>query len=172
MLHVNRSLLRPKLNVAVSGGVDSMVVLDFLGRSRRAINAIYVNHCTQYSYDAEDFVRQYCTSRGINFNTKKINPDKPANRSQEDWWREERYKILEELSDGNPVVTAHHANDAMETWVFSCLDWAKRKEVPFVEDPSNSDIRYTRNYIRRVLLPAALHVNPGLLKTIIKKYRK
>ena len=199
MLHVNKSLLRPKMNIAVSGGVDSMVILDFLRRGPHAIDAIYVNHCSQYSQYADDFVRRYCASHGINFKSRKINPDKPAGRSQEDWWREERYKILEELSDGNPVVTAHHANDAMETWVFSCLngnpklipeergiyirpfltttkeqilDWAKRKEVPFIQDPSNSDIRYTRNYIRKVLLPAALHVNPGLLKVIIKKYKR
>ena len=76
MLHVNGSLLRPGMNVAVSGGVDSMVALDFLSQGPRTINAIYVNHCSQYSQDAEDFVRGYCANRGITFKTGKINPGK------------------------------------------------------------------------------------------------
>lgn len=45
-------------------------------------------------------------------------------------------------------------------------DWAERQRVPFLEDPSNCDTKYTRNLIRRELMPVALKVNPGLHKTV------
>jgi tRNA(Ile)-lysidine synthase TilS/MesJ len=41
--------------------------------------------------------------------------------------------------------------------------------VPWVEDDSNTDTCYTRNYIRHELMPHALEVNPGLHKVVKKK---
>ena len=38
-----------------------------------------------------------------------------------------------------------------------------------MEDPSNTDIKYMRNYIRHVMMPNALRVNPGLHKVLKKK---
>jgi tRNA(Ile)-lysidine synthase TilS/MesJ len=40
--------------------------------------------------------------------------------------------------------------------------------VPWIEDESNKNSRYTRNYIRNELMPHALRVNPGL-HTLVKK---
>jgi tRNA(Ile)-lysidine synthase len=105
----------------------------------------------------------------------------------------ERYSFLDKF---DCVVTGHHLDDALETWIWSSLhgtskllphrrgnvirpfllnkkecftDWAKRKGVPWVDDTSNSNTKYTRNYIRHELMPCALRVNPGLHKTIAKK---
>ncbi len=95
-----------------------------------------------------------------------------------------------------PFITCHHLDDLVETWIFTSLhgtpqlipsqrgryrrpflitrkavleDWCDRKNVPFVTDPSNTDISYMRNYIRHEIIPKALRVNPGLPKVLRKK---
>ena len=95
-----------------------------------------------------------------------------------------------------PIITAHHLDDVVENWIFTSLNgnpfliphkrdqflrpflttdkrdftmWCIRKEVSTINDPSNGDYRYARNYIRNVLMPHAVHINPGIKKTIKKK---
>jgi tRNA(Ile)-lysidine synthase len=46
--------------------------------------------------------------------------------------------------------------------------WCEDKNVPFIEDESNSCVDYSRNRIRHNIVPEALLVNPGL-KTVVKK---
>ena len=43
------------------------------------------------------------------------------------------------------------------------------KNVPWIEDESNLDTAYTRNYIRNEMMTNVLKVNPGIHKTIAKK---
>ena len=50
--------------------------------------------------------------------------------------------------------------------------WASLNNVPYIEDDSNKDTRYTRNYIRHTMMPNVLKVNPGIYKTIAKKVRE
>ena len=47
-----------------------------------------------------------------------------------------------------------------------------RKEVEFVEDPSNADTRFMRNFIRHEVVPKVMVVNPGIHKTIAKKLQR
>lgn len=42
----------------------------------------------------------------------------------------------------------------LQTPAASLRDWLVRQQIPFVDDPSNTDERYTRNRIRARLLPA------------------
>ena len=53
-----------KVTIACSGGIDSMVVVDFLLRGKREVQLAYFNHDTNNSHDAEKFVKKY----GNNFN--------------------------------------------------------------------------------------------------------
>ena len=97
---------------------------------------------------------------------------------------------------GRPIITCHHLDDLVETWLFTSFhgeskqipsirgkylrpflitrkavleDWCCRKEVPYVEDPSNMDHSYMRNYIRHEVVPRVSRVNPGIYKTLRKK---
>ena len=49
--------------------------------------------------------------------------------------------------------------------------WASLNNVPHIEDDSNKDTRYTRNYIRHTMMHNVLKVNPGIHKTIAKKVK-
>lgn len=176
--------------VACSGGSDSMAVLDFLHRCHR-VQVIHVNHGTSHATEAEQFVTSYCAQLDIPVQVHAVTQSKPRTESWEEFWRNQRYHIFHQL--GTCVVTAHHLDDAVETYLFNCLNgkhhtmparnqnvirpflctpksafvsWCERKAVPYVTDPSNSDERYMRNLIRNQIVPAALRVNPGLRKVV------
>ena len=188
-----------KVMVAVSGGVDSMAALDFLRRNHE-VEVFHFNHGTENSERAEDVVRRYVTKYDIPFQIRGIdNRSKPQGRSWEDWWREERYKWMDVFADRHlPIVTCHHLDDCVETWIWSSLHgtgkivpyrrknilrpfrqtrkrdfelWAALYNVPYAEDASNGDTRYTRNYIRHDMMPHVLRVNPGIHKTVLKKVK-
>lgn len=48
-------------------------------------------------------------------------------------------------------------------------DWCHRHKVPYIEDASNSNLKFTRNRIRHEIMPQMLQVNPGFLKVVARK---
>jgi len=185
--------------IAVSGGVDSMAALDFLRRNHE-VEVYYFNHGTEYGERAEDLVRRYIMKYDLPFQIRGIaQGTKPKRMSKEEWWREERYKWIDMFSQHHlPVITCHHLDDCVETWVWSSMHgtgkiipyrrnnvirpfrqtrkrdfelWAAMHNVPYLEDDSNADTCYTRNYIRHEMMPHVLKVNPGIHKTIAKKVK-
>ena len=196
---ISLSFSPPKrVAIAVSGGIDSMAVLDFLRKSRD-VTVLHFNHKTQNSDEAEDVVTKFCEKYSLSLITGSLQKEKPKGRSSEDFWREERYRFFEESHGDLPVITCHHLDDVVETWLFTSFhgtprlipskrdfylrpflmtrkhvfeDWCDRKGIPTFYDQSNSDTRYMRNYIRHEVVPKALRVNPGLHKVLRKKLGK
>ena len=58
MIHITGKIPE-RVAIAVSGGIDSMAVLDFLRRSRDVV-VLHYNHGTPYAPEAEALVRAYC----------------------------------------------------------------------------------------------------------------
>ena len=112
-----------KIAIAVSGGPDSMAALDFLSKGKREILALYFNHGTVHAKDAEHLVADYCSSRDIPYVVGNISRSKYKKESQEEYWRNERYRFFESL-DG-PVITAHHLDDVVEWWTFTSFHGTK-----------------------------------------------
>ena len=185
-----------KLIVACSGGPDSMAVADFLRRNHEIELFIY-DHDTAISTRAFELVASWATKHGLEWQCRggplEVG-DPPKGVSREEHWRNCRYRWFHSFDD--VVVTAHHLDDCVETWIWSCLHgegklipyrnrnvirpfrltrkrdfelWCDLNSVPYLEDDSNRDIAYTRNYIRHELMPHALRVNPGIHKTVKKK---
>jgi tRNA(Ile)-lysidine synthetase-like protein len=182
--------------IALSGGVDSMAVADFISRSRK-IKCAFFHHGTFTSHDAFEFVAKYCAFRKWPLELGRIASPKEKVESPEEYWRNQRYLWLSSL--GPNVITAHHLDDCVETYLWSMMhgtakvipyrrnnvirpflvtekaelvSWAERNNVPHVEDKSNADVKYIRNYVRHNLMPHALHVNPGLRKVVAKKVKE
>jgi tRNA(Ile)-lysidine synthase len=183
--------LPKQITIACSGGVDSMAVVDFLKR-KHDVTIAYFNHRTQHGEKAAEFVSRYCGENNIPMLYGSLRWERGEKESQEEYWRRERYDYLKDLG---PVITCHHLDDCVETYIWSSLhgtakviplirnnvlrpflttrkdefkSWCIRHDVPWIEDESNQDTKYMRNYVRNVLMPHALHVNPGL-HTLVKK---
>lgn len=196
MIKLLNELPRGPIWVACSGGVDSVVAVDFLRRGRE-VRIAFFDHGTPASRAAAEFLQLNTQFRGITVEMASIVNDRPADKSWEEYWRDERYRFLESL-DG-PVVTAHHLDDAVETYVWrmchgrsdtipyarnniirpflltpksELVDWALRNKLEWVEDHSNLDTKYTRNHIRHTVIPELLKVNPGLATTVSKMIEK
>ncbi|AEG92634.1 tRNA lysidine(34) synthetase TilS [Ramlibacter tataouinensis] len=50
-------------------------------------------------------------------------------------------------------------------------NWAREQAIAFIEDPTNADTRYTRNRIRRDLLPALERAFPAFRETFARSAR-
>lgn len=192
MIKLLGQIPRGPIWVACSGGVDSVVAVDFLRRSR-SVRIAFFDHGTTVSRVAAEFLQSNTQFRGITIEMASIANDRPADKSWEEHWRDERYRFLESL-DG-PVVTAHHLDDAVETYVWrmchgrsdtipysraniirpflltpkkELINWAHRHRLEWTEDHSNLDTKYTRNHIRHHVVPELQKVNPGLSTTVAK----
>ena len=191
MLRVLGKLPR-ELGVAVSGGPDSMAILDFLSNSHD-VTACYFDHGTPFGEECRHFVKDFCEERDIPFVLGINLFDCPAKKSLEEHWRDERHKFFRSFRE--PVITGHNLDDVIEWFLYSSThgegkiipyknknvfrpfistskrsleDWCSRKEVPFLLDPSNEDKKFMRSIIRHEILPSARLVNPGIEKTFKK----
>lgn len=192
MISITHKIPR-KVTVAFSGGVDSVAVADFLRRNHD-ITLLFVDHNTTTSKKALSLVYDYAAIWNVNLLVYKISDTKKKEESQEEFWRNQRYKIFHSRQE--PVITCHHLDDCVETWVWSSMhgcaklipttnrnvirpflttrkqtfiDWCIRNSLTWSEDDSNTDTKYMRNYIRHEMMPHILRVNPGIHKTIKKK---
>ena len=184
-----------KVTIACSGGVDSMVITHFLRQSRRKVNLAYFNHDTAHSRKAEDFVKHYADQNNLNLEVGRVEGTK-GKRSMEEFWRDERYSFFDSIKS-NFIITCHHLDDCVETWLMSSFhgqgklipykreenifrpflmtskktikDYAERKGVEYIEDPSNQNTNFMRNHVRKNVVPEVLVVNPGIRTTIRKK---
>jgi len=187
--------LPKELIVAFSGGVDSTAIVDFLSNKHK-VTCAFFHHGTENSERAFEFVARFCTERELPLIVGFIKNSKSKELSTEEHWRNERYEFLNSFGDGlGPIVTGHHLDDCVETYIWSALhgkpkvipcarnnvirpfltttkhefvNWCERKNIEWCHDNSNDDDHYTRNYVRKHLVPHALHVNPGL-RTTVKK---
>lgn len=171
--------------VAVSGGPDSMALLWLMATLLPGqIWAATVDHGLRKGSDDEArMVAGFCEREHIPHST--LRPPAPIRGSQQAAARTERYRLLEQWREANAlshVVTAHHADDQLETIVMRLnrssgvgglaairaqngvilrplLNWRRRElvhlalenDLPFVEDPSNSDNRFDRARLRHAL---------------------
>lgn len=194
-----------KILLAVSGGKDSMAMLDLF------INAklnFFVSHCNfnlrgNDSDNDELFVKDYCKKNkihftSISFNTEeyaienKLSTQMAARKLRYDWFEKIRVE-----NNAKYIATAHHKNDVAETMLInltkgsgiSGLHGIKRKKnniirpildfnriqieeyifknsIPYREDKSNLNNKYTRNLIRLDVIPLLEKINTQLIESL------
>ena len=116
-----------KLIIAVSGGVDSIVLFHLCLKLK--LN-FFVAHCNfklreKESDLDEKFVRDLAIKHNIKFYTKSFNTKKLSsnyNKSIQMAARELRYSWFEELSkelNVKHILTAHHLDDSLETFLIN-----------------------------------------------------
>jgi tRNA(Ile)-lysidine synthase len=179
--------------VAFSGGLDSTLLLHALHRHEPALplSAIHFDH--RLHRDSSDWAAHCAAvadSLDILLITESLELGSLTGESLEAVAREARYARLEALiGPGDVVVTAHHADDQLETVLMRLLRGsgvrgltaihaigtlgqgllarplltftraeilaeATRLGLDWLEDPSNGDTRFDRNFLRARILPA------------------
>ena len=192
--------------VALSGGIDSVVLLHLLKRLRAVypdldLSAIHIHHGLQDIADEWVFFCQnLCDKWQIPLTIQKVTVDKQSSLGIEAAARQARYQAFSG-SLKKVLALAHHQNDQIETFFLSVLrgggvrgmasmpvvrplndkilwrpllgvsrqeieHYAKINHLPFVEDPTNSNPNYTRNYLRHLWLPEIEKKIPHLNRQI------
>lgn len=121
-----------KLLLGVSGGIDSITMLDILANlsieNKWELVAVHLDHNLREnsSQDAE-FVKATCEKYGIKLYFDKYNVGKSAKRKKlsiEEAARRARYNLFENVAKKekvNFVATAHNANDSAETFFINLI---------------------------------------------------
>ena len=171
--------------LAVSGGIDSMVLLDLFQKNHELLNfsVAHINHnYHSESNRIENFVKTECDKKQCRLIIKSLQSTNITSNI-ESQLRELRYNKLEQIRaeiNADFIVTAHHADDQVETILMKILnssgldglqgvrkvnqkiirplhniskkqiiDYAKSNSVNFIDDPTNLDSMFTRNFLRK-----------------------
>jgi len=111
-------LIDKNIVIALSGGIDSVVLLHFLNSHYPGnIRAIHINHnLSKHSKDWSLFCKELCHKQDIEFKSIDINIKTSSN--VEENARKKRYNSLKsELSKNEVLCTAHHQEDQSETFL-------------------------------------------------------
>lgn len=136
-----------RLLLAVSGGLDSMVLLHALSRLREklalSLRVAHVDHGVRAA-SAEDaeFVRSVAKSHNVPSHVRRL-PRLPPHTNFESWARAKRYSFFHALLTRHKfdfVVTAHHANDVAETFFMRLLSNQRLTSI----QPRRSDVATLR----------------------------
>jgi len=120
-------LINKKLLIAVSGGLDSMVLLHLFNQLKFKIAVAHCNFMLRENESDEDeqFIENYSYQQGISFfKTKfctknfakknKISIQIAARKLRYDWF----YELLGNLKY-DYILTAHHADDSLESFIIN-----------------------------------------------------
>lgn len=182
------------LVVALSGGLDSMVLLHALAAMPaariRGLRALHVHHGLHAGADAwQMHCEAACEALRVPLRTVRVDVPRDHGEGLEAAARHARHAAFaDELEAGEVLVLAHHRDDQAETFLMRALRgsgvdglgamqawrafargwlwrpllaypraqllaYAQAHGLQWIDDPSNDDTRFDRNFLRRRVLP-------------------
>lgn len=204
------------LEVALSGGLDSVVLLHALVSLKEAMNwhisAVHVNHQLQsMSGEWVSFCEHFCEHLQIDLRIENVKVEQIAKFGIEAAARKARYQAFSQ-TQADVVVLAHHSDDQVETALLAFLrggglralaampawrdlnetvqlwrpflnvskndleQYALEENLSYINDPSNSDESYTRNWLRKTVLPQLSvydkHINEKILAGVYQRQQE
>jgi tRNA(Ile)-lysidine synthase len=180
--------------VLLSGGRDSVCLLDSLVRQGEPVTALHVNYGLREGADEDEaFCRELCERLGVPLVVHRPGP--PVGNVQA-WAREVRYAEAAKL--GPVVATGHTATDQVETVLYRLaaspgrrallgirerpgvirplLGWTREQTAAYCverglawrEDPTNESDAYARNRVRNALLPTLRSLHPSAEANVLR----
>ncbi len=178
-------LVYGKYILAVSGGVDSVTLLDLLSKQSglELIVAHFDHGIRSESGKDRKFVQNLAKKYALEFVYAKGNLGAKASEVKA---RDARYEFLRKMVNinrANAIVTAHHQDDVLETMIMNMLrgtgrrglsslqstssvirplldyskqqikEYANQNHLIWVEDSTNEDTNYYRNWVRHKIVP-------------------
>jgi tRNA(Ile)-lysidine synthase len=189
------------LLVMLSGGADSVCLLDVAVRLGAAVRALHVNYGLRDGADAdEEHCRALCSSLDVALVVERA--ALPGSGNIQALAREARYRLAESCADGD-YASAHTASDQAETVLYRLASspgrrallgmeprrgrlvrplleatreetraYCRERGLAWREDPSNDDPRFARARVRRSLLPALREIDDGAERTVVETARQ
>lgn len=157
MLKEAIKLIKEKLNnkkvlLACSTGVDSMVLLDLLLKHTKNCQVIisHINHQKRtQSILEEEYIIKFCEEKKLKCYVKRLETCKEGNFQE--WARVKRYEFFDEIIEKETIdylLTAHHADDNLETIIMRLLKSSSLKGYAGIE----KEIQKEKYIILRPLL--------------------
>ena len=134
----------PHFLLAVSGGIDSMVMLDFFVKNQSnidcKISVCHINHnYHSKSLKMSKIVSDYCNKNNIeHFNV--ILKKQVLNNNIESQLRKKRYNELEKIRtkiNAHYIITAHHFDDQIETALMRILNSSSLDSIMGIKTLNN-----------------------------------
>ncbi len=190
--------------LALSGGVDSVVLLHLLLRAQLTLNfslsAIHVNHhLSPHAQEWAAFCSALCAKHDVPLTAKNVEVPRRSPLGLEAAARNMRYEAFAEL-DSDVLLLAHHLDDQVETLLLnllrgagvsgaagmpesrrsvlllarplidmpraSLIAYAKQHRLTWVEDESNTNTEFARNFLRHEVLPVIEQRFPAYRQTL------
>jgi tRNA(Ile)-lysidine synthase len=227
-----KSIVKPsdRLLVGLSGGVDSIALLDSLLRARRSLrfrlSALHVNH--QLSPNAgrwAAFCKAFCRQRGVPFKSVKVRvargdsveaaaraaryaayASEPADhillaqhqddqaetvllqllrgagvkglaampllrREERGVRSKEKNRNSEKRAPRSSPLTLHILRPLLDTTREEILAYARKRKLKWIEDESNANTYFQRNFLRHEVLPVVARRFPGYRGTLARSAR-
>lgn len=193
--------------VALSGGSDSIVLLNVLAEVRAhnpsmQLRALHVDH--QLQANSGEWAQQcqrWAQQLQVDCQVLRVAVTEIEEFGVEASARKARYAAFKSaLQPGELLVTAHHADDQLETILLalmrgsgvdglaampSCVrfgpgwharpllgfthealhDWARARELQYIDDPTNTDTHFDRNFLRHEVVPLLKTRWPAIART-------
>ena len=179
------SLLEPNQNyvVALSGGVDSSVLLHLVASFTPNVRSVFVNHNQKDSNKLQKSAESIAKDLDIDHLNLETQLDSDATETK---MRDARYKALfNNIKKDEILLLGHHNDDRVETFLInlfrgtrlkgllsikqetksilrplidikksSIIKYAQDKKINFLEDSTNKDNSILRNWLRNEIIPS------------------
>jgi tRNA(Ile)-lysidine synthase len=142
-----------KILVGVSGGSDSMCLIDILKKVEKkyfiSLFVVHINHMLRgkEADKDEEFVKEYCEKKNIDFHSERVDVKKYSKDNKmsiEEAARVVRYKIFNEILINNKfskIAVAHNKNDQAETVLMRILRGTGLNGITGMDYISNNIVR-------------------------------
>jgi tRNA(Ile)-lysidine synthase len=189
------------LLVLLSGGGDSVCLLDVALRLGARTSALHVNYGLRPGADDDEaFVSELCRRLGVPLHVERVELGEEGNLQERA--REARYGLAEGVAEAD-YAAAHTASDQAETVLYRLAvspgsralhgmaprrgrlvrpllavtrdevrDYLRARGLEWREDPSNADRRFARARVRHELLDSLRTIGPAAERTIAETARQ
>ena len=189
------------LLVLVSGGGDSVALLDVAVRLDARVSVLHVNYGLREGSDEDEaFVRELCAQLGVPLFAERVELGSGGNLQEQA--RDARYALAERLAEGD-FAAGHTASDQAETVLYRLAvspgsralhgmaarrgrlvrpllsvtredvrSYLRSRGLEWREDPSNADRAFARARVRHDLMKALRSIGPAAERTIAETARQ
>ena len=183
-LKLNNLNIDKPIVCAVSGGADSLALIQILYELGYKVILAHVNHHKRLESE-EEAIAMEAYARSLNIPFEILNYHYSGNGNFHDESHNARYEFFRNVAkkyNTNIIATAHHAKDQLETILIKMMEgsnlygyggmpvsnFLNERNIKWYEDSSNSPDEFLRNRLRHHVIPLLEKECPDLYNKVIQ----